>query len=164
MNISIIVAMSQNLVIGQKNSIPWNIPKDLSWFKKHTIKKSIIMGRKTWESIGRVLPMRQNIVLTRQKNIKNTNVLFVNSISKAIQSALYKNEIMIIGGSNLYNQMLTSANKLYITHIEKYILGDTYFPTYDHLPWKIIFKKKIIEHEKTKNSFYVTFKILKKIT
>jgi len=163
MNISIISAMSENLVIGHKNSIPWHIPKDLSWFKKHTINKSIIMGRITWESIKYALPMRQNIVLTRKKNISEKNVIFVNSINKAIQASLYKNEIMIIGGSTLYNQMLPVANKLYLTIIKINILGDSYFPKYCHMKWKTIFKKKIVERISIQNTYVLTFKILKKI-
>lgn len=162
-NISIIVAMSQNSIIGKKNKIPWYIKQDLLWFKKNTIGKTIIMGRKTWESIGFALPMRQNIVLTRKKNFVKKNVLFTNSIDSAVKSAEYKKEIMIIGGSNLYKQMLPFSNKLYLTKIKKDFSGDKHFPKYNIKEWKKIFKKNTKEYDQKNNLYIVKYEILKKI-
>ncbi|XBC44495.1 MAG: type 3 dihydrofolate reductase [Buchnera aphidicola (Schlechtendalia peitan)] len=160
MNISIIAAMSKNRVIGNNNSIPWYLPLDLMWFKKHTINKSVIMGRLTWDSIKCKLPMRKNIVLTN-KNIHNyNNIYFVNSIQKAIELA-NKNEIMIIGGGKLYSQMLPVTNKLYLTIIKKDIKGDTYFPNYKHIQWKKTFTENhaISEH----NNYNFEFQILERL-
>ncbi|QCI18133.1 type 3 dihydrofolate reductase [Buchnera aphidicola (Aphis nasturtii)] len=147
MKISLIAAISNNLVIGEKNKIPWNLPEDLKWFKSNTINKSIIMGRLTWESIKDSLPMRTNIVISRKKIIKH-NIIWANSINNAIISATiyskYKKnqEIMVIGGSKIYKQMLFYANKLYLTHVNCNISGDTYFPRYKICKnWKTIFKK-----------------------
>ncbi|XBC42414.1 MAG: type 3 dihydrofolate reductase [Buchnera aphidicola (Meitanaphis elongallis)] len=160
MKISIIAAISENFVIGNNNSIPWNLPLDLIWFKKHTINKSVIMGRLTWDSIKSELPMRQNIILTRKDIESYKNVHFVSSIKKAIQLATNKNEIMIIGGGKLYSQMLYSANKLYLTKIKINIKGDTYFPEYRHMNWNTIFSEK---HKIEKNGLHFQFQILERI-
>lgn len=160
MNISIIVAMTKKFIIGYNNKIPWQLPTDLLWFKKHTIKKSVIMGRKTWESIGYILPMRQNIVLTNNQFIDmQPHVYYANSLKQAINLAKNKQEIMIIGGSNVYKQTLPLANKIYLTEIDKEIIGDLYFPQYNPLKWKIIFKKV---NKCKKNNLNFTFKILEK--
>ncbi|XBC44771.1 MAG: type 3 dihydrofolate reductase [Buchnera aphidicola (Schlechtendalia chinensis)] len=160
MNISIIAAISENLVIGNNNSIPWKLPKDLKWFKEKTINKSIIMGRLTWDTIKHELPMRQNIILTR-KFIKNyNNVYFANSIQNAIKLAKNKKEIMIIGGGQLYSQMLSYANKLYLTKIKINIKGDTYFPKYQHIKWNKIFLENHEINEKNKYNFQ--FQILER--
>ncbi|XRY30592.1 MAG: type 3 dihydrofolate reductase [Buchnera aphidicola (Tetraneura akinire)] len=144
MLISIIAALSKNNVIGKNNKLPWDIiPNDLKWFKKNTINKSIIMGRKTWDSLKKPLPMRQNIIVSRNiKKKNNEHIIWVNSLIKAIQSAKYKKEIMIIGGGNIYQQSLKYVNRLYLTHINKKIKGDTYFPKYSNLLWKRIYYKK----------------------
>ncbi|QCI22026.1 type 3 dihydrofolate reductase [Buchnera aphidicola] len=158
MNISLIAAVSSNLVIGYNNKIPWYIPEDLKWFKKHTINKSVIMGRLTWESIGKPLLMRHNIVISKNK-IEKKGIISVNSISKAIISAKYAQEIMVIGGAQIYKNMLFYANKLYLTHIDAHIIGDAYFPKYKMFPnWKRLFKKKYIKNEKNPYNYY--FEIL----
>ncbi|XBC41381.1 MAG: type 3 dihydrofolate reductase [Buchnera aphidicola (Nurudea yanoniella)] len=160
MKISIIAAISKNFVIGCNGSIPWNLPLDLKWFKKHTLKKSVIMGRKTWNSIKSELPMRQKIVLTHKKNYKFNNVIFANSIHEAIELATNKNEIMIIGGGTLYAQTLPMANKLYLTKINIFVQGDTYFPQYKHMGWETIFSENHITNLENKYNFQ--FKILKR--
>lgn len=163
MNISLIAAISNNLVIGNKNRIPWNLPEDLKWFKKNTIYKSVIMGRLTWESIINSLPMRTNIVISRKK-IVNKNIIWANSINNAIVSTIYskykKNqEIMVIGGSEIYKQMLFYANKLYLTHVNCNIIGDSYFPKYKlYKNWKIVFQKKFFKD--SKHSYDFCFEIL----
>ncbi|CAL4319884.1 Dihydrofolate reductase [Buchnera aphidicola (Protaphis terricola)] len=152
MNISLIAAISNNLIIGNHNQIPWNLPKDLKWFRKNTIYKNIIMGRLTWESIKNPLPMRTNIVISHKK-INKKNIIWANSIHNAIISAHLKNkkneEIMVIGGEKIYKQMLFYANKLYLTHVNCNISGDTYFPKYTMFKkWKTIFKKEIKKDSK----------------
>ncbi|MCU4137074.1 type 3 dihydrofolate reductase [Buchnera aphidicola (Sitobion miscanthi)] len=158
MNISLIAAISNNLVIGYNNKIPWYLPEDLKWFKKNTINKSVIMGRLTWESIKKPLPMRKNIVISSNE-IKIEGIIWANSISNAIISAKYSQEIMVIGGSKIYKKMLFYANKLYLTHIDIDITGDSYFPEYTLYPdWKILFKKKNIKN--IKNPYNYSFEIL----
>lgn len=158
MKISLIAAISNNLVIGDNNKIPWYIPEDLKWFKKNTIHKNVIMGRLTWESIGKPLPMRTNIVISRNE-IKKKGIIWVNSISNAIIASKYDKEIMVIGGGKIYEKMLFYANKLYLTHIDINIVGDTYFPRYQLFKsWKRLFKKNIIK-SKT-NSYNYSFEIL----
>lgn len=163
MKISLIAAISNNLVIGNNNKIPWNLPEDLKWFKKNTIYKNIIMGRLTWESIRHSLPMRTNIVISR-KEIINKNIIWANSIHNAILSTISskheKNkEIMIIGGAKIYKQMLFYANKLYLTHVNCDIIGDSYFPKYKKFKnWKTTFKKKCFKD--SNHSYDFVFEIL----
>lgn len=158
MNISLIAAISKNLVIGYNKTIPWYIPEDLKWFKKHTLNKSIIMGRLTWESIGKPLPMRTNIVISRKK-IQKRNVIWADSIQKAIILSNHNKEIMVIGGEKVYKKMLFYANKLYLTHIDIDISGDAYFPKYNNFSnWKVLFKKHCIKNHKNPYNYY--FEIL----
>lgn len=161
MNISLIAAFSKNLVIGYRNKIPWHLPEDLKWFKKNTINKSIIMGRVTWESMGRrPLPMRKNIVISRKK-IANKEIIWANSIYNAIILSQYDKEVMVIGGSEIYNQMILYAQKLYLTHIDIETIGDSYFPQYKLLSsWKVIFKKKFKKNNTNPYNYF--FEILSK--
>ncbi|AEO08503.1 dihydrofolate reductase [Buchnera aphidicola str. Ak (Acyrthosiphon kondoi)] len=158
MNVSLIAAMSKNLVIGYNNKIPWYLPEDLKWFKQKTINKSVIMGRLTWESIKRPLPTRKNIVISSNE-IKKKGIIWADSISNALISAKYNKEIMVIGGSKIYKKMLFYANKLYLTHIDINIIGDAYFPKYTLYPsWKVLFRKKIFKDKK--NPYNYSFEIL----
>lgn len=158
MKISLIAAISNNLVIGDKNKIPWYLPEDLKWFKKNTINKNIIMGRVTWESIEKFLPMRTNIVVSKKKIFKK-NIIWADSINSAIISSVCSKhseheEIMVIGGSQIYQQMLFYANKLYLTHVNCDISGDTYFPKYKLFKnWKTIFKKNFFKDRKHNYDF-----------
>ena len=163
MKISLIAAISNNLVIGNNNKMPWYLPEDLKWFKKNTIHKNVIMGRITWQSLSTSLPMRTNIVISRKKIVEK-NIIWANSIDNAIISTIYskyqKNqEIMVIGGAEIYKQMLFYANKLYITHVNCNIVGDTYFPKYQLFKnWKTIFKKKFLKNNT--HSYDFCFEIL----
>lgn len=159
MNVSLIAAISNNLVIGYKNKIPWHLPEDLKWFKKNTIYKNVIMGRSTWESIlSRPLPMRNNIIISHKK-IKQKNIISARSISESLICAKYNREIMVIGGEKIYKQMLFYANKLYLTHVDFNGIGDTYFPQYKlYKNWKTIFKKQYFKNKK--NPYNFCFEIL----
>ncbi|WP_348769505.1 type 3 dihydrofolate reductase [Buchnera aphidicola] len=163
MKISLIAAISNNLVIGKKNTIPWNLPKDLKWFKKNTIHKTIIMGRLTLESITHALPFRTNIVISRKKIIQK-NIIWAKSINDAIISSIHSKydqnkEIMVIGGGEIYTQMLFYANKLYLTHVNCNITGDSYFPQYKLFKhWKTTFKKKILKDKQ--HSYEFCFEVL----
>ena len=126
MNISIIVAMSNNRVIGKDNKMPWHLSDDLKNFKKITTGKTIVMGRLTYDSIGKALPNRKNIVLSR--NLKDSNVLISTNLKEALNYTKKNEELFIIGGENLYSQTINIANKLYLTTIDANIDGDNTFP------------------------------------
>ena len=129
MLISIIVAVSKNGVIGKDNQLIWRLPDDLKRFKKLTTGHPIIMGRKTFDSIGKPLPGRTSIVVSRNPDFKMDGVVVTNSLDSAFDYAdkLDVDEVFVIGGGELYNQAQTFANKLYITEVETTIDGDTYF-------------------------------------
>jgi len=131
--ISLICAMAKNRVIGKDNKMPWHLPADLKHFKSVTMAKPIVMGRKTYESIGRPLPGRQNVIISRNSDYAAEGCNVVHSIDAAIELLSDSEEIMIIGGGFLYSQMIGSANKLYLTLIDLEVNGDTHFPEYEHL-------------------------------
>ncbi|ETS98487.1 type 3 dihydrofolate reductase [Providencia sp. PROV188] len=141
MNISLIAAMAFDQVIGMENAMPWNLPGDLAWFKRQTLNKPVIMGRVTYEALGRPLPQRVNIVLSSQAGTE-TGVIWVKSVEEALEAAKAvegADEIMVIGGGKVYQQFLPMANKLYLTHVDAEVIGDTHFPAYEPDEWDSIF-------------------------
>lgn len=136
MIISLVVAMSRNCAIGNAGGMPWHLPADLKHFKRITMDKPIIMGRKTYDSIGRALPGRLNIVITRDKNWQADEVYVAHSVDDALRAAAEYEEVMIIGGANLYEQLLPNADRLYITEIDAEFPADTYFPAIDTDDWQ----------------------------
>lgn len=128
MKISMIAAMANNRVIGKDNQMPWHLPADFVWFKKCTMNKPIVMGRKTYESIGRPLPGRLNIVISRDEELEIEGVTTVTNIEAAKEAAGACDEIMIIGGGSIYQSCLASADRLYLTYIDLDVEGDTQFP------------------------------------
>lgn len=140
--VSLIVAATRNQVIGLDNQMPWHLPADLRYFKQRTLGKPIIMGRKTWESLGRPLPGRLNIVITRQTDIALEGAEVFADLEAAIQRgqewAVQQgvDEVMVIGGGQLYQQALTLAQRVYLTRIELELDGDTYFPVLDAQLWQ----------------------------
>lgn len=158
-----IAAMGKNRVIGLDNKMPWHLPADLQWFKKTTLGKPIIMGRKTYDSIGRPLPGRLNIILSRNESLTIDGCYVVNSIEEAIERAKKENtnEVFITGGSHLYELCLERADSLYLTQIEADFEGDTFFPDYTRFKWKEISR---IENPATeKNPHPYTFVTLERI-
>ncbi|MCD6047336.1 MAG: folA [Gammaproteobacteria bacterium] len=141
---SIIVAIADQGVIGYKNATPWHMPKDLRRFRQLTIGKPIVMGRKTYESIGHALPGRTNIIMTTQKNFIAEECLIAHSFDQAIELAVSSNmyqevqEIMIIGGASIYEQFLPRCENFYLTVIHNKFLGDTFFPAWDRRQWQVI--------------------------
>ena len=135
MRLSIVVAMDDNRLIGSKNQLPWHLPADLAYFKKLTTGKSILMGRKTYDSIGRPLPNRRNIVITRNSNISIPGCEVVSSIDHALELTKDDLEVMVIGGASLCEQLLPKINRLYITKIDGEFEGDVFFPKYDDFDW-----------------------------
>jgi len=136
--ISIIVAVSTNNVIGRQGELPWRLSDDLKHFKAVTMGKPIIMGRKTWESIGRPLPGRQNIVITRQPGFEAHGCDVVMSIEEGIIAAGDVEEVMVIGGSQAYDLVLPVAERLYLTRVHAEIEGDAFFPEIDENQWGLI--------------------------
>jgi dihydrofolate reductase len=136
MNISIVVALAANRVIGDRNRLPWHLPADLQHFKQLTMGKPILMGRKTWESIGRPLPGRTNIVITRDEDYSAEGCVVVHSMEAALQAAGDSAEVMVIGGAEFYRQALPYAKTLYLTCVEGEFEGDTFFPELDDQEWR----------------------------
>lgn len=129
--ISLMVAHDPNRVIGKDNQLPWHIPEDLAYFKKHTIGKGIVMGRNTYESIGRPLPKRRNIVVTRNPEYRADGIDVVHTLNEAVRLAEEQHEeVMVIGGEQIFRTILPQADRLYITLIKKEFDGDTFFPEY----------------------------------
>ncbi|NNN79132.1 type 3 dihydrofolate reductase [Vibrio sp. 11-4(1)] len=159
MIISMIAAMAYNRIIGKDNQIPWHLPADFAWFKRCTMGKPVVMGRKTYESIGRPLPGRLNIVISRDETLKIEGVTTVTSIEQALDVAGDVEEVMIIGGGAIYAACLPMANKLYVTHIEAAIDGDTQFPD-----WGDQFKETYSETYQAdeKNAYNMRFTVLEK--
>lgn len=144
--LSISVAVANNNIIGGNNQLLWNIPEDLKRFKKNTINKTIIMGRKTFESLPGILPQRMHIVLTKDTKYKidSKNVLIVHSLDEILTSYYNsKEEAFIIGGGQLYNSTIDYCNKIYLTKIYKDFNGDTYFPTINYSSWDILYSSNI---------------------
>ena len=156
MIISLISAMDKNRVIGYRNQLPWHLPADFRHFKQVTMGKPIVMGRKTWESIGKSLSGRLNIVVTRQSNFLAPGATVVADLSQALQVDFAAKEIMIIGGAQLYEQALPLASCMYLTMIDHEFVGDAYFPAWDATEWHLIQEEKHLPDEK--NSYFYTFK------
>jgi dihydrofolate reductase len=160
MRISAIIAMSTNRVIGKNNQLPWHLPADLKHFKKITLGKPILMGRKTYESIGRPLPGRCNIVISRDKKFQAPGCILAHSIESAltIASEQRSEEIFIIGGALLFQETLPITQRLYLTVIHHEIQGDTYFPELNLAEWQEV---KCLDHTPDKeNNYSYSFKVL----
>jgi dihydrofolate reductase len=141
--ISAIVAMAENRVIGKNNQLPWRLPADLKHFKAITTGHLILMGRKTYESIGRPLPNRLNVIITRDNTLQAPGCVVVTSFEEALQQAASakQHEIFIIGGASVYQQLLPYVQRLYLTIIHDVIDGDTYFPLLNQEDWQEIERK-----------------------
>ena len=155
MKISMIAAMAKNRIIGAGNDMPWHLPADLKHFKQVTMGKPVIMGRKTYESIGRALPGRLNIVITSNKNYQLPDAAVVTSPQAALdQAQLHQpdtDEVMIIGGGTIYSAFLSCADTLYLTHIELEVEGDTQFPDYlNECSWQEIARESHSPDDKNK--------------
>ena len=136
MKLSLIWAMDRNRLIGNHDALPWHLPADMQWFRKQTMEKPILMGRKTFESIGKPLPKRMNIILSRQKDLTIEGCIVVQSLHEAKAAVPDADEMMVIGGAEIYALLLPQADQLYITHIDESFEGDTWFPTYDLELWQ----------------------------
>ncbi|MGG1399395.1 dihydrofolate reductase [Bacillus salipaludis] len=156
--ISFLVAMDDHRVIGKDNQLPWHLPEDLKYFKRVTMGHPIAMGRKTHESIGRVLPGRQNIVITRQKNYQAEGCTMFYTVEDFVDFCRkQEDEIFIIGGAEIFKETFQYADRLYITEIHSEFEGDTYFPEFNHSEWKLLSSEKGIKDEK--NPYDYEFKV-----
>ncbi len=145
MIISLIWAMAENRVIGIENRLPWKLPADMQWFRKQTMGKPIVMGRKTFESFGaRPLPGRTNIIITHDQTYKAEGTVVVHSIDEALKAAGNVEEVMVIGGASFYEQMLPKADRLYVTLVHDTFEGDAWFPGVDFSSWREVERH---EHE-----------------
>jgi dihydrofolate reductase len=156
--ISFIVAMDENRVIGKDNQLPWRLPEDLKFFKRVTMGHPIAMGRKTHESIGRVLPGRENIVITRQADYLSEGCTVFHSVEDFVKdSKNQSDEIFVIGGAEIFKETFAFTDRLYITHIHEEFEGDTFFPEFDLSKWKLISSEKGIKDDK--NPYDYEFRI-----
>lgn len=158
-NYSIIAALDRNRLIGMDNKLPWRIPEDLAYFRAKTLNHTVIMGRKTWISLGKALDLRTNIVLTRDHSLVYPGIIVVHDITE-LENYLEEEENFIIGGASIFNQFLPLANRLYLTRIEAEFTGDTYFPDCEEEDWELNF----FEQKTSSNGYIISFNEYKRIT
>ncbi|WP_404428286.1 dihydrofolate reductase [Sutcliffiella horikoshii] len=151
--ISIIVATDRNNLIGKDNDLPWRIPADLAYFKKVTLGSTIVMGRKTYESIGKPLPNRRNIILSR-KEFHADGCETLHSIEEVERVKEDGKELFIIGGAHIFKETLPIADLLYLTYIDEEFEGDTYFPEVNEQDWELVSSEKGIKDEKNPYDYY----------
>ena len=156
---SIIVAMAENRTIGIDNTLPWHLSADLKKFREVTTGHTIIMGRKTYDSIGRPLPKRRNIVITRQEGLDIEGCEVVNSIEEALKLSEGE-KAFIIGGEQIYRQSLDLVDELYITKVQVEVQGDAWFPEFDESSWQLVEEEKFTADEKNDHNF--AFQVYKK--
>ncbi len=161
MVISLIVAMSDNRVIGRDGDLPWRLSADLRRFKRLTMGHHIIMGRKTFESIGRLLPGRTSIVISRRQDYDAKGAKLARDLNDAIQLAGDDNEVFVIGGAEIYRLALPRVDRIYMTAVHVAIEGDTYFPEFDARQWRLIEDERHAADEK--NQYDYNFRIYERI-
>ncbi|WLD91550.1 dihydrofolate reductase [Alkalihalobacillus sp. AL-G] len=150
--ISLLVAVGKNQVMGKDNDLPWHLPEDLKWFKKVSMGHTIIMGRKTYESIGKPLPGRKNVIVTTNKSYEAEGCIVTHSIDEALEQN--GEEQIVIGGAQIFEQVLPKTDRIYFTYIDADFDGDTYFPEIDESDWKVSSKEKGIKNEKNPYDYY----------
>ncbi|SFG75156.1 dihydrofolate reductase [Pedobacter insulae] len=159
--LSIIVAVSENNAIGKDNQLLWHLPADLKHFKEITSGNTIIMGRKTYDSIGKPLPNRRNIVITRNANLVIPGVEVATSLVNAIELCKHDKEVFIIGGAEIYQQSLAHATHIYLTRVHRKYEADTFFPAIDSTEWKEL--NSITHGADEKNEVAYTFSTMERI-
>jgi len=159
--ITLIVAAAENNAIGKGNRMPWHLPNDFKYFKEKTLNHSVVMGRKTFESIGKPLPERRNIVMTKNTNYLHEEVDVANNIDELLLYCRDEREIFIIGGAEIYKQTLPLAHKVLLTRVHTTVDGDAFFPELPANEWKLISTEK---HEKDdRHAFDYTFEVYERI-
>lgn len=146
-SVAIIVAMAKNRTIGLDNTLPWRIPADLKHFKKLTMGHHMIMGRKTFESIGKPLPGRSTVVVSRDRDLKIDGCTVVHSLPEAIATCARDPQIFVVGGADIYAQTLELADTLFITEIQQDVVGDAQFPEFDRTKWQEVSREQHSQQE-----------------
>ncbi|SFA74669.1 dihydrofolate reductase [Lentibacillus halodurans] len=154
--ISLLVAMDRNRVIGYRNDLPWHLPNDLKFFKQKTTENTIIMGRKTYEAIGRPLPNRNNVVISKQHNPFPGGVDVIHDISTVLtwNKQHPADEFFVIGGGDIFKQFLPYADRMYVTLVDDVFRGDTYFPDFSESQWQLTAKEKGEKDSKNPYDYY----------
>ena len=159
--VSLIAAMDEARLIGVNNRLPWQLPADMQWFRKHTLGKAVVMGRKTYESIGKALPKRVNIVVTRDPNFQAAGCLIAHNIDEALAMAAdHGEEAMIMGGASFYEQLLPRADRLYITRVHGRFAGDAWFPDFEQSAWNEVEREEYLADER--NAYACSFIVLER--
>lgn len=153
--LALVAAVATSGVIGRGQSLPWHLPEDLRRFKANTLGKPILMGRRTLESIGRALPGRRNLVLTRRSSLPVPGVEPVASVAEALERCAGAPQLCVIGGAEIYRLTLAQASELYLTQVHADIAGDTYFPPFDAAQWREVERSEWPADEK--NSYAMSF-------
>ncbi|WLR43673.1 dihydrofolate reductase [Bacillus carboniphilus] len=157
--ISLILAMDENRLIGKDNGLPWYLPNDLKYFKKVTMNHIVVMGRKTFQSIGKPLPGRKNIVITRNSSFQAEGCEVIHALDEL--EKINDEEIFVIGGSQVYKEMLPFADKLYITKINATFEGDSYFPPINENEWTLVSSEKgVVDERNLYNHQFLVYKRL----
>jgi dihydrofolate reductase len=157
MIISIIAGMDKNRLIGQGNRLPWRLPADMKHFRRHTLGKPVLMGRKTFESIGKPLPKRTNIILTHDRDYQAEGCVVTHSIEEALDATSDCEEIMIIGGASIYKLFLPRTERLYLTYIHDCFEGDIYFPAFNLTDWQEVKRVDCQPDEKNPHPYSFLF-------
>lgn len=161
MILSIIVAMDRRGTIGRQNGLPWRLSADLKHVKATTMGKPIIMGRKTHESIGKPLPGRENIIVSRNTNYQSAGCTVFASVDEALVHCRHHDEVIIMGGAELYQQTLPRVSRIYLTEVHAEVAGDAFFPRYNPEQWREICREDYYADEK--NEFDYSFVVLERI-
>lgn len=157
LKITLIVAAAENNAIGKNNQMLWHLPDDFKYFKQHTLDHSVVMGRKTYESIGKPLPQRRNIILTRDLNWSAEDVDVANSLDEVLSYCRDEREIFVIGGAKIYQQVLPLAQKVLLTRVHTTLDGDAYFPKLPQTEWKKVSENKHPKDER--HAYDFTFEV-----
>jgi dihydrofolate reductase len=155
MRVSLIVAVAENGVIGKDNALPWRLPADLKRFRRLTIGHPVIMGRRSYESIGRPLPERTNIVVTRRPTYQVHGCLIAHSLEAAFSLAGGAAEVFVIGGAELYTQSLACADRIYLTQLHAQVDGDTFFPSFNRADWHETARER--HHADSQHAYHYSF-------
>lgn len=159
--LSMIAAMTSDRVIGKDGEMPWHMPADLAWFRRNTVRKPVIMGRKTWYSIGKALPKRRNIVISRDATLQLPDTEVVHSPDAALALVAGEEEVVVMGGAQIYNAFLDQADRLYLTLIHADIAGDTWFPDYTPASWREL--ERVDQPADEKNAHPYSFVVLERV-
>jgi dihydrofolate reductase len=160
--VSLLAAVAENGVIGRGNHLPWHLPDDLKRFKSLTMGKPILMGRKTFESIGRPLPGRTTLALTRSPEWSCPGAVIVHSMGEALQRAAASQELVVVGGAEVYGLALPSARRIYLTRVHARLEGDTMFPTLDEREWRESAREEHPADER--HAYAMTFCVLERVS